>query len=158
MRPWLFASFPPPVSLRAPNGDPLGLAHRSCLTLAILALRAMLLAACGSGHLPAFHTDHRGVVCHAPCGRGPLPPLRASAMSLQRPSPLASFPPPVSPAAPRDRRPADRLGIAALGIGDTPRGIGDPQGLTHRSCFQQRFPGRLHSFKQLTCTVLVTHV
>jgi hypothetical protein len=36
--------------------------------------------------------------------------------------------------------------------------IADPQGLPHRSCFQQRFPGRLHSFKQLTCTVLVTHV
>jgi hypothetical protein len=31
--------------------------------------------------------------------------------------------------------------------------IGDPQGLPHRSCFQQRFPGRLHAFKQLTCSL-----
>jgi hypothetical protein len=67
----------------------------------------------------------------------------------QRPSPVASFPPPVSLSVPRDRRP----GGSAI-----PRGCADPQGLPHRSCFQQRFQGRLHAFKQLTCTVLVTHV
>jgi hypothetical protein len=54
------------------------------------------------------------------------------------------------------------LGIAAMEIaGDRPwvaaipRGCADPQGLPHRSCFQQHFQGRLHALKQLTCTVLV---
>ncbi len=61
-------------------------------------------------------------------------------MSLQRPSPIASFPPPVSPAAPG---------------GHGPGPCAYPQGLPHRSCFQQHFQGRLHALKQLSCTVLV---
>ena len=110
----------------------------------------------GAGASILSHLSYLGVACHAPCGRDPLPPLRASAMSLQRPSPLASFPLPVSPAAPRDRHPGD-CGDRRPGDRRSPGAApcADPQGFPHRSCYQQHFQGRLHTLKQLTCTVLV---